>query len=75
MLLQKVYLVRMKNKIKNILWKKNKEKTREYELNYDRNPSEKEKEKKSMEEIVIKFSSNDEKRKTQRICIKITVKN
>ena len=55
--------------------KKNKEKTREYELNYDRNPSEKEKEKKSMEEIVIKFSSNDEKRKTQRICTKITVKN
>ena len=75
MLLQKVNLVRMKNKIKNILWKKNEEKTREYELNYDRNLSEKEKEKKSMEEIVIKFSSNDEKRKTQRICIKITVKN
>ena len=55
--------------------KKNKEKTKEYELSYYWNLSEKEKEKKSMEEIVIKFSSNDEKRKTQRICIKITVKN
>ena len=57
------------------MWKKNKEKTNEYELNYYRNLSEKGKEKKSMEEIVIKFSSNDENRKTQRICIKITVKN
>ena len=75
MLLQKVNLVRMKNKIKNILWKKNKEKTKEYELNYYRNLSEKEKEKKSMEENVVKFSSNDEKRKTRRIWIKITVKN
>ena len=74
MLLQKVNLGRRKNK-KYILWKKNKEKTKEYELNYYRNLSEKEKEKKSMEEIVIKFSSNDEKRKTQIICIKITVKN
>ena len=54
--------------------KKN-EKTKEYELSYYWNLSEKEKEKTSMEEIVIKFSSNDEKRKTQRICIKITVKN
>ena len=75
MLLRKANVVRMKNEIRNILWKKNKEKTTEYELNYYWNLSEKEKEKKSMEEIVIKVSSNDEKRKTQRICIKITVKN
>ena len=58
-----------------ILWKKNKEKIREYGLNHCRNPWEKQKEKeKSMEEIAIKFS-NDAKRKTQRMCIKITVKN
>ena len=53
--------------------KKIKKKIREYP-NHCRNLSEKQ-EKKSMEEIVITFSTSDEKGKTQRICIKITVKN
>ena len=58
------------------MWKKIKKKLRrEFGLNHYRNLSEKEEEKKSMKEIVIKFSSNDEKGKTQRICIKITVKS
>ena len=79
MLLQKINLVRTKkNKIKIYYENKNKEKTREYGLNYYRILSKKKKrKKKSMEEIAITtFSSVDEKRKThKRICIKITVKN
>ena len=58
------------------MWKKIKKKIRrEYGLNHYKDLSDKEEEKKRMKEIVIKFSSNDEKRKTQRIGIKITVQN
>ena len=65
-----------KNKIKIYCEKKKKE---NYEESMDQIIikifQKKKKKKKSMKEIVIKFSSNDKKRKTQRICIKITVKN
>ena len=65
-----------KNKIKIYCEKKKKE---NYEESMDQIIikifQKKKKKKKSMKEIVTKFSSNDEKRKTQRICIKITVKS
>ena len=64
-----------KKKEKYIVKKKEKEIIRDYGLNHYRNLSEKKRKKESMEEMVIKFSSIDAKRKTQRICIKITVNN